>query len=219
MSFRKYKKDFLTKKDKSKKGSVDKNVKKLVNLINSKNDYYTTSSCSGRVVLIKKPGKKQDSEWLFVKHDKIRFDEIKKALEEGRYTGEAQASSSVGVGLRASSAQKGRLKLRNFCCGDTKEQLWFRQEPLIMHICCKTLDDAKRLLNIARKIFKRAGIISLNKKVVIEIIGTGFIYTIIADGKLIVSDDYLKVLIKEANKKIRKNKIEIERFCDLVKCV
>jgi len=185
MTFEKHKKDFLTKKDKSKKGSVDKNVKKLVNLINSKRNYYTTSSCSGRVVLIKKPGKKQDAKWLFVKHDKIKFDEIKKALKN-----------------------------------ILKEQLWFRQEPLIMHICCKTLDDAKRLLEKARKIFKRAGIIAVNKKIIIEIIGTGFIDTIIVDkGKMLISDDYLKVLINEANKKIRKNKIEIDRFYDLVKCV
>jgi len=185
MSFRKYKKDFLTKKDKSKKGSVDKNVKKLVNLINSKRNYYTTSSCSGRIVLlIKKSGKKQDSEWLFVKHDKIRFDEIKKALKN-----------------------------------IPKEQLWFRQEPLIMHICCKTLEDAKRLLEKARKIFKRAGIIAVNKKIIIEIIGTGFIDTIIADGKLIVSDEHLKVLVKEANKKLEKSKKDIDRFYGLVKSI
>lgn len=178
MTFQKHKKDFLTKKDKSKKGDIDKGIKKLVNLINSKKNYYTTSSCSGRVVLIKKPDKKQDSEWLLVKHDKVSFNEIKKALKN-----------------------------------ISKEQLWFRVEPLIMHICCKTLEDAKKLLVIARKIFKRAGIISLNKKIIIEIIGTGFIYTIIADkGKMLVSENYIKVLIKEANKKLMKNKRDIDRF-------
>lgn len=181
--FEKHKKDFLTKKDKSKKGVIDKDIKKLVSLINSKNNYYTTSSCSGRAVLIKKKSdKKQDARWLIVKHDKISFNEIKK------------------------------IKI-------PKEQIWFRQEPLIMHVCCKTLEDAKKLLNITRKIFKRAGIISIGKKIIIEIIGTGFIDTIIADGKLIVPNDYLKVLVKEANKKLKKSKRDIKKFYNLVKSI
>mgnify|MGYP001607554832 CR=1 FL=1 len=38
--FAKEKTDFLKKKDKSKKGSIDKDAVKIVNAFNSKNDYY-----------------------------------------------------------------------------------------------------------------------------------------------------------------------------------
>ena len=41
-NFQKEKSDFLSKKDKSKKGSIDKHIVKLVNSINSKEDFYTT---------------------------------------------------------------------------------------------------------------------------------------------------------------------------------
>ena len=50
--FEKEKQDFLSKKDKSKKGSIDDGIIGLINLINSKSDYYTTSSCAGRIVLL-----------------------------------------------------------------------------------------------------------------------------------------------------------------------
>ena len=46
MNFDKEKKEFLSKKDKSRKGSIDNKIKKLVNKINSLPDFYTTSSCS-----------------------------------------------------------------------------------------------------------------------------------------------------------------------------
>jgi tRNA wybutosine-synthesizing protein 3 len=183
MDFLKQKSEFLRKKDKSRKGEIDKDIKKLVDLINSKGNYYTTSSCSGRIVLIKKKSyKKQDCSWIFVKHKEVDFDEIRKVLE--------------------------RIP---------EEEVWFREEPLIMHICCKNLEDANRFLGIVRKIFKRAGIISINKKIIIEIIGTEFIDTIISKNKkLLVSDEYLKFLVKEANKKLRRNKRNIKRFHSLV---
>ena len=44
--FTKEKSDFLRKKDKSKKGCVDEDIKEIVGLINSKKYYYTTSSCA-----------------------------------------------------------------------------------------------------------------------------------------------------------------------------
>jgi len=99
-----------------------------------------------------------------------------------------------------------------------KQELWFRQEPLILHICCKTINDAKKLLNIARTIFKRAGIITLNKKIIIEIIGTEFIHTIMARNKrLLVNDSYLKELVNEANKKLKTNKNKINKFNRLIR--
>ena len=71
-NFEKEKKDFLIKKDKSKKGIIDKEIKSLIDFINSLDNYYTTSSCSGRIMLlIKKSDKKQDSSWLFSSHQKI----------------------------------------------------------------------------------------------------------------------------------------------------
>ena len=51
--FSKLKEHSLSKIDKSKKNSIDKNIKSLINIINKSDDYYTTSSCSGRIVLLR----------------------------------------------------------------------------------------------------------------------------------------------------------------------
>ena len=72
MTFESNKKTILSKIDKSKKGEIDKPIKKLIILINKSKNYYTTSSCSGRIVLLaKKSGEKKGSKWLFSSHKKI----------------------------------------------------------------------------------------------------------------------------------------------------
>ena len=84
MTFKKEKKEFLAKKDKSKKGSIDNKIKKLVNKINSLDNFYTTSSCSGRVLLLAIPqsNKKNKVHYLFCSHKKIKFNQIKINLKK-----------------------------------------------------------------------------------------------------------------------------------------
>ena len=178
--FQKHKRQFLLKKDKSVKGTKDKAILKIINLINSKESYYTTSSCSGRIALYEKiDDKKNNFNFLFISHDKINLDDIKDSFNK-KY-----------------------------------ENIWFRQEGFILHVCCKTIKDAEKLLNLIMKIgLKRSGIISLKNKIMVEIIGTEVIDTIIADKKLLVDETYLKILINEANKKMDRNKEKIERVYD-----
>ncbi len=76
-AFQHYKKTFLAKQDKSKKGSVDEQVLPLITAINSFPDYYTTSSCSGRAYLWKGSGKKNQTEWLRVSHGFINENFLK----------------------------------------------------------------------------------------------------------------------------------------------
>ena len=53
MEFQQQKTKQLSKSDKSNIGKWDSKIKCLCNKINKKRDYYTTSSCAGRVVLLK----------------------------------------------------------------------------------------------------------------------------------------------------------------------
>ncbi|MCK5108013.1 MAG: hypothetical protein KAQ83_04765, partial [Nanoarchaeota archaeon] len=46
------KKVVLSKMDKSSKGSIDEKIKKICDIINEKEEYFTTSSCSGRLLTI-----------------------------------------------------------------------------------------------------------------------------------------------------------------------
>lgn len=50
--FSRWKKQCLKKLDLSKKGSVDEDISHVVSLINSRERFFTTSSCSGRIILI-----------------------------------------------------------------------------------------------------------------------------------------------------------------------
>lgn len=80
-SFLKRKQDVLSKQDKSHKNSWDEKIFKLCDKINSLENYYTTSSCSGRVVLMINQDKKEGDLFVFVSHDKVSFEELKKELD------------------------------------------------------------------------------------------------------------------------------------------
>ena len=180
MTFESDKKTILSKIDKSKKGSIDKEILKLINKINKSPNYYTTSSCAGRILVIsKKSVRKNQAEWLFLTHKTANLKQVKNALR----------------------------KLPN-------SEIWFKQEPPILHVVARTIEDAQDLVNIVRSIgFKRSGIQSTKKKITIEIGSTEVIATIIADkGRLLVNDDYLKVLIQKANKKLENSRKKIKNL-------
>lgn len=71
MTFLNEKKMYLAKQDKSKKGDIDEKVIPLLRIINAHDNYYTTSSCSGRVYLWTGSGKKNETKWIKVSHDVI----------------------------------------------------------------------------------------------------------------------------------------------------
>ena len=82
MPFANEKKMCLSKQDKSKKGDIDEKVIPLLKTINAKDNYYTTSSCSGRVYLWTGTGKKNETQWIKVSHDLI--DERFFSISEGK---------------------------------------------------------------------------------------------------------------------------------------
>ncbi len=74
----------MRENDRSKKGSVDKSVMPLLDAINALPDYYTTSSCGGRILLLDEPasGKKNAYGWPLVTHEEADAKEFVKALHE-----------------------------------------------------------------------------------------------------------------------------------------
>lgn len=181
MGFDSEKKTFLSKSDKSKKGCIDGKIKKVVDIINNKPNHYTTSSCSGRIVLLEKAasGRKDESRWLFVSHGKAKLGDIKK---------------------QAKKLPKGAV--------------WFMQEGAIIHVACRTIEDAIKLLNCARSAsFKHAGICSLSRKTMVEIIDSERIETLFSkNGRCIADELYLRAIIAEANKKMERTWKKIRAF-------
>ncbi|MBS3165718.1 hypothetical protein J4444_01220 [Candidatus Woesearchaeota archaeon] len=140
MIFANDKKTFLAKADKSKKGEIDARAIPIIETINKKDDYYTTSSCSGRVYFCQGKGKKNEMDWIIVSHDLINSD----FLELGPSVGSYGLTSSI----------------------------WLRIEPFILHVACKDLDVANKLLENARKLYKKSCLLTVCHKIVVEIRGS-----------------------------------------------
>ncbi|MEM3146584.1 MAG: hypothetical protein QXY94_03445 [Archaeoglobaceae archaeon] len=98
-----------------------------------------------------------------------------------------------------------------------KRQGWFIQFPPIVHVACKNLCSAEKLLAIANAAgFRRSGVISF-RNLVVEIASLERIETPIAiDGRVVVDESYLRTVVEIANLKLRKSKEKIERLIQLL---
>ena len=142
----------------------------LVSIINSFEEYETTSSCSGRIILLNNIEKKQPKIWHYVTHEEANPEEIFTLQKE--------------------------------------KQTWFIQEGLILHIKCKTLENAQKLLTIARNLgLKHSGIIDTENPF-IEIRDNERIETVLKNN----SKEYIELLVNEANKKLKKCKEKITKL-------
>lgn len=94
-----------------------------------------------------------------------------------------------------------------------KKQVWLIMQPPILHIACKSLEHAKKLLQFAMQSgFSNSGIISLKKNVV-RLHSNERIEVLIAlNSKLLVSEEYLKILVELANQKLVHAKGKIKRL-------
>ncbi len=180
-SFLKRKQDVLSKQDKSHKQSWDEKIAKLCDRINSSENYYTTSSCSGRVILMADQDKKDKDLFVFVSHNKIFLEQLKENLD---------------------------LALKK------NKKIKFKLEPCILHVACKTLEDAEELYNKAKLAgWKKSGIVGVKNGFTVELNSTERLEFPIIDGKRILADDnFLKIIVDESNKKFEKSWAKIKRL-------
>ncbi len=132
----------------------------------------------------RKSFRKNETEWVFVSHDKVKFSELKQHVHS-----------------------------------PPQAPMWLKAEPMIVHVCAKTMENAVAMLNAARDSgFKRAGIITAGNRIILEITGTEVIDALISRGKKpLVSDDYVKALVAEGNRKLKRNFGRIKKFEKVLK--
>jgi tRNA wybutosine-synthesizing protein 3 len=209
--------------DKSPKGSIDEPIRDLIDLINDHEGWCTTSSCSGRVaVFVEGPkptfddnagevltaskaktslGGKGGGRWLFVSHDPIDAGDIDQ-LNLG------QRSKPVAV------EKLPRLAHLSF-------------SPLILHVLCASLEDAKPLLAAAiNSGFRESGVQSLKAlegdrgtMVAIRTAGAAFSTVVGYLGDhdqfhRVVDDDCLRMCLRVIHERFLANdekKIRLER--------
>ncbi|XP_066124976.1 tRNA wybutosine-synthesizing protein 3 homolog isoform X2 [Saccopteryx bilineata] len=85
--FSRWKAQCLSKADLSRKGSVDEDVAELVQLLNGREQFFTTSSCAGRIILLEASisgfdVQKQNCCWLLVTHKPCIKEDVIVALKK-----------------------------------------------------------------------------------------------------------------------------------------
>ncbi len=164
-----------------KKEEVDEIVLPIIKYLNSLSDYYTTSSCAGRISLFHDVGTKKGSDWLGKWHHVVGFKDIKSSLKKIPKRG----------------------------------MVWLIYEPSIFHIVSRNLDSAVSIVNLARNSgFKKVGILSCKpERYLVEICSTERIDAPLAEnGELLVNENYIKYLVKIANKKFQNGHKRLKRL-------
>ncbi|CAH6777215.1 tRNA wybutosine-synthesizing protein 3 homolog [Phodopus roborovskii] len=174
----------LGKADLSRKGSVDEGAVRVVQLLNSREEFFTTSSCAGRILVV--DGSANDSgvqkkhcSWLLVTHEPCAKDDVMAALK-------GAANNAV-------------LKF----------------EPFILHVQCRTLQDAQTLHSVAIDSgFRNSGItVGKRGKTMLAVRSThGLEVPLCHKGRLMVTEEYIEFLLTVANQKMEENKKRIGRF-------
>ncbi|XP_061175488.1 tRNA wybutosine-synthesizing protein 3 homolog [Saccostrea echinata] len=176
----------LTGVDLSRKGSIDARIQSLVSVLNTSTDFFTTSSCSGRIIIFdddnkdrSKSVKKKGCQWLYTTHDEAVYDAALESLQN--LTGDSV------------------LKF----------------EPFVLHVQCRSLSNAQSMLSCAvASGFRNSGISIGNKgKIIVAVRSThGLEVPLSQDGELLVTNTYIERLIEIANTKIQENFLRIDRF-------
>lgn len=63
-------------------GEVDNLIVPIIKYLNSLDEYYTTSSCAGRISIFHDVGIKKDNDWLGKWHHEVKFEDIKSSLKK-----------------------------------------------------------------------------------------------------------------------------------------
>ncbi|XP_044296866.1 tRNA wybutosine-synthesizing protein 3 homolog isoform X2 [Varanus komodoensis] len=190
--FKRWKEQRLLRADGSRKGSVDEPIEGIVRLLNEHDSFCTTSSCSGRMVVMEQPSlpppaeattgfeiQKQNCTWLMVTHQTCAIEDVLTALK--RATDDAI----------------------------------FKFEPFVLHVQCQDLQDAQLLHMVAIEAgFRNSGItVGRKGKIMMAVRSTHCLEVPLSQkGKLMVSEEYVDFVIQVANQKMDENRRRIDRF-------
>ncbi|XP_043554490.1 tRNA wybutosine-synthesizing protein 3 homolog isoform X3 [Chiloscyllium plagiosum] len=143
--------------DRSRAGGVDPEIRALVDTLNRSERFSTTSSCSGRVLLL---------------------------------------------------AIAGLLK--------AEDNAVFKFEPFVLHVQCRTLEDAQLLHSVAiNSGFRNSGItVGKKGKIMMAVRSTHCLEVpLCRQGTVLVSEEYIDYLVQVANQKMEENEKRRKRFC------
>lgn len=170
-------------------GEVDRDILPLIESINASPDYFTTSSCAGRIVLLAIPGigDKEEAEFLGRWHGTVDVDEVKERL-----------SHAGDTGLIFLLAQSPIIHVR---CRNLASAVELRNRAVESGMKYSTLKSLK--LNSR----------GVPHRIVVEILSSENIHVPVACGqRLYPDDDYLAFLVESANQVLNRAREKLVRF-------
>ncbi|KAK6932305.1 hypothetical protein RJ641_001929 [Dillenia turbinata] len=185
--------------DKSPKGTIDTPIIPLLKTLNSHSDFFTTSSCSGRISILStplttstaKPNKKaRGGSWLYITHEL------------------ANPNSVVNLLFNNKSSPS-----------DQNSELVFRFEPFILAVECRDVDSADNLVRIAISSgFRESGITGVGRRVIVGIRSSIRMEVPLGmEGGVMVTEEYVRFLVSIANGKMEENWRRSEGFLRALK--
>ncbi|KAF7726966.1 hypothetical protein EC973_008161 [Apophysomyces ossiformis] len=198
------------RKDKSPKGFVDAPILDLIHIINAHPDYYTTSSCSGRIAIYREGIEEKTTKggvWLYVTHDPV---EIPATADDGWIVRLLFGPESDRVVFESSGS-----------VNPLEHQLiYFKFEPLILHVEASSQDTSMRLTSLAYQAgYQNSGMTPSRSRHMLAIRSTHKLDTPIAyvdpvTGKIccLVNPGYLRLLMDMSNEKFRQNMDRMKAF-------
>jgi tRNA wybutosine-synthesizing protein 3 len=170
-------------------GEVDKEILPIVEKINSNPDYFTTSSCAGRIVLIEMPdlGDKEAAEFLGKWHREVEVEEVMAEFSRAKdNTTVFLLAQSPIIHIRCRTLESA-VKLRNLAV-----------ESGLKYSTLKSLTLSSKKEPV---------------KVMVEILSSENIHVPIArSGRLFPDRDYLAFLVENANQALKRAREKLVRF-------
>lgn len=166
-----------------KEKKVDEALIDFLKKFNEKKFYYTTSSCAGRIILLRDLGNKKDSKFIIKWHRKVSADEvyenIKKAVE---------------------ISDKGIIMFK-------QEPLILHTIAYDIERAKKILDIA------LKNGLKHSGLLQWsNERYIVEINGNERMSVLVANKKILVDKNYIEAIVEIANKNFEKNANKRDKF-------
>lgn len=195
--------------DRSHAGGIDPPILALCELINARPEFYTTSSCSGRVVLfwqrdaiVVEPGADTDPQAEDTSGAEPPIDERAKAAG-GRWLYITHDEPSLQDMLAAAS----ELPASGLAV--------FKQEPFLLHVRCCSMEAATVLYRLARECgLRESGVAPVGDFPLCALRSTALKMDAIvaSNGHWVVSQDYLALTVDIATQKMRSNLAKLDKL-------
>ena len=235
--FDRQKKQTLGGIDQSKKGSFDVAIHDLMVYLNNLDDYFTTSSCSGRIIVFSEGEKKKGCKWLLTSHDTVEPQRVVETLKTQQQSQQSQRDMTQCVekmniehdeGIDTEPIGGGQGDINNSSetifdkmeRPESEEMITFKYESFILHVQCRTMESAQDLLKVSLGCgYRNSGIVAGKKKKFMVAVRSshGLEVPLLFNPSVTVSDQYVTQLVHMANKKLQENFVKVDKFFGEVK--